>query len=133
MAPERRRTLFAIGTVAVAWFAAFAVEVLARVTHRAYAPFGADLPEATLLSFSAVQNYVPWIAVAAATLIIAWLGMRKSAYLGHACAALALATALGASLVAFSIGLPGMRMCGGLGLPEWHVAQAPAASGSCGR
>src|SRR6267142_3235992 len=117
---------FMVAALAAAWLAAFSIELLARAMHRSYAVFGSDLPGATLLTFSAVQSYVPWIGAGAATLLVAALHWRKSAHLAAVCGALALVTALGMSLAAFAIALPQVRMCGGLEFPDWHVAKAPA-------
>ena len=125
---------FMVAALAAAWFAAFALELLARAMYRSYSAFGSDLPGATLLTFGAVQSYVPWIGAGAATLLVAVLSWRRSAHLGTVCGALALVIALAMSFAVFAIALPQLKMCGGLEFPDWHVAKADAnAAGSCGR
>ena len=125
---------FAVAVLATGWLAAYAIELLARVMHRLYAVSGLDLPAPTVLAISAVQSYIPAIIVGAATLAVAGLWLTKSRHLALACSALALIVAAGASVAVFSLALPQLTLCGGLGLPEWHVAQPSSqAAGACAR
>ena len=125
--------LFAATAILATWLAAFSIELLARGMYRVYFVFGADLPDATIFTFAAVRSYAPWLAAAAATVLIGGLALSKSPRLGRACAVVALVTALGASLAALSIALPHVKMCGSF-LPDWEVAQSnQSVSGSCGR
>jgi hypothetical protein len=108
------------GALTCIWFAALVIELATRLMMRLYINFGADLPGSTLLTIAAVQNYVPWIAVAVSTIVIVFLWKRNSAYFLHASAAIAGTAAVLASFVTLSLVLPTITC--GFDWPEWPTA-----------
>jgi hypothetical protein len=119
------RILIGAGVVGSAWFAAFAVESATRLMAELFVQFGADLPSPTILTIDAVRSYAPWIVAVASTAAILYFWIRGSAYLLHACAAVAGVVAVLASCATLALALPLMKC--GFSWPDWPTARVESS------
>lgn len=116
VSPAGRWSL-ALLTATANWIGAFALVTLARLWAPLYADMGGAMPVPAQLVLDAARHHIPWAIALAATVLVAYLAIRRSRRLFLACAVTASIGLIALALAAVSLALP-VSKCGVL-WPAW--------------